>query len=163
MTKQAFLYTFTGSVDEKGRLSIPSDYREAMAPESLGCLVFAPGTSDKPGQLMAFPLDYFQTMFDGLDADSPEFADEEQGERYAVLFHDSVQKKIDAQGRVTLPQQILGKAGITKEVVFAGERTHFAVWEPAAYEAYRAKMSITASGGWKRVMSIRNRNNKTKE
>jgi MraZ protein len=154
MTKLAFLSTFTATVDDKFRLSIPADYRDALAPGSLGCLVFSPGPAKC---LTAFPLDYFQAIFERMDSDSPEFVDAKQRERYAVLFHDSVQRKIDAQGRVTLPKELLGKAGIGKEVVFAGERTHFSIWEPGAYADYRKSIPISADEAWIRAKSSRER------
>jgi MraZ protein len=147
--KLPFLSNSKGSVDDKGRLSIPADYRHALSPECDGHLVFTLG-GDK--YLNAFPLDFFNAMWERIESDSVRFATFSNLERDTLLFGEAVYRQLDSQGRITLPKEILDAAKIGKNVVFMGRRTHFTVWDAAAYEIHRKQIAINAGEAWKRVI-----------
>lgn len=147
--KLPFLSNFPGSVDDKGRLSIPADYRHALPPECDGYLVFTLGTRNF---LNAFPLDFFNAMWEKVESDSAQFASFSNLERDTLLFGEAVYRQLDNQGRITLPQGILKQAGIGKDVVFMGRRTHFTVWDAGAFGTHRGQIGINAGEAWQRVI-----------
>ncbi|HEV3485708.1 MAG TPA: division/cell wall cluster transcriptional repressor MraZ, partial [Vicinamibacterales bacterium] len=51
---------------------------------------------------------------------------------------------VDAQGRITVPENLREIAGIERDVVVIGSLDHAEIWSPERWEAERAKV---ASGG----------------
>ncbi|MBI5059883.1 hypothetical protein HZB60_08925 [candidate division KSB1 bacterium] len=130
-------------------MSIPADYRHALPPECDGYLVFTLGTRNF---LNAFPLDFFNAMWEKVESDSAQFASFSNLERDTLLFGEAVYRQLDNQGRITLPQGILKQAGIGKDVVFMGRRTHFTVWDAGAFGTHRGQIGINAGEAWQRVI-----------
>mgnify|MGYP003649923243 CR=1 FL=1 len=52
---------------------------------------------------------------------------------------------VDGSGALEGGGEELAKAGITKELVFAGMFDRFRIWEPARFEAYSERMSKAAA------------------
>lgn len=150
--KLPFLSTYPGSVDEKGRLSIPADYRNALSPECERHIVLTFGSAKF---INAFPLDFFNAIWDAGETESAEFASLSSLERDTLLLGESVVRTIDGQGRITLPQGLIKSVNISREVIFMGRRTHFTIWDAAAFEEHRQKLSITAGDAWQRLIDTK--------
>jgi MraZ protein len=122
------LGTHSYSLDPKGRVSLPARFREA----------FADGvwlTIGQDGCLFCFPRAEWERRSDEV-ASSP-LADA-HGRAYArFFFGSSDEARLDAQGRVTIPQRLRESAGITKEVVVLGVRDRMEIWDRDAFERYR--------------------------
>ena len=56
------------------------------------------------------------------------------------VFGGAVAEALDGQGRVKLPQSLLGFAGITKDVTIVGVYDHLEVWDRASWVDYRQHM-----------------------
>jgi MraZ protein len=143
--KLPFLSYYPGIVDDKGRLSIPADYRHALAPECENYLVFDLGSleSGKFKFINAFPLDFYNTSWQKAQPDSVDYASKENTDLDLTLLPDAVWRQLDAQGRVTIPKPILEKAGMSRDIVYVGRRTHFTVWDSKTYEQYQNLKSLT--------------------
>lgn len=144
-----FLSIYSGSVDDKGRLSIPADYRHALSPDINGHLVFSLGNLNF---LNAFPLDFFNSIWEKAGTDSVEFASLSSLERDILLLGESVYKSIDGQGRVLLPQNLLKQAGISRDIIFMGRRTHFTIWDAKSFQDHRKKLRLTTGEAWQRLI-----------
>jgi MraZ protein len=48
--------------------------------------------------------------------------------------------RVDRQGRMPVPAQLRGMAGLEREVVLVGMKNHLELWRKDAWEAYQAKM-----------------------
>jgi MraZ protein len=154
--KLPFLNSYPGTVDDKSRLSIPSDYRHALAPECEGYLVFTFGNAD---YINAFPLEFYNSFCQKADPDSVEFANKENLRRDMRLFTEAMYRQMDAQGRVTLPQSVLKKAGITRDVVYAGRRTHFTIWDAKTFEAFQNQNDLSTDDAWELIIKQNRANN----
>jgi MraZ protein len=150
--KLPFLSTYPGSLDDKGRLSIPADYRNALSPESDRHIVLSFGNANF---INAFPLDFFNTIWESGETDNIEFASLSSLERDTLLLGESVIRKIDDQGRITLPQSLIKQVNMNRDVIFMGRRTHFTIWDAAGFEEHRRQLKLTAGDAWQRLIDSR--------
>jgi len=148
-TKLPFLSQFPATIDPKGRLSIPAEYRHALPEEADGTIVLTLGNLR---YLNAFPLDFFNSIWSGADADGTEFASLSSLERDIILLGEAVYRTPDTQGRITVPQRLLEQANIGQNIVFMGRRTHFILWDAEAFEEHRKQLRITAGEAWQRLI-----------
>jgi MraZ protein len=144
-----FLSQYPASIDDKGRLSVPADYRHALPKESDGTIILTLGNLQ---YLNAFPLDFFNAIWNKADADGTEFASLNSLERDTLLLGEAVHRTLDTQGRITVPQRLLEQANIGREIVFMGRRTHFTIWDAKAFEEHRKQLSITPGDAWQRLI-----------
>lgn len=117
------------SLDAKGRVNIPAKFRKALLPEAAETFILcrAPGNC-----LRAFPLNYWNAYVAELNnrPETPETVG------YKRQFYDTVaDSTLDAQGRITLMQNQMAIAGITKNVVLVGHENYIELWDPARYAA----------------------------
>jgi MraZ protein len=122
------LGTHSYSLDPKGRVSLPVRFRAAFD-EGLWLTV---------GQdrcLYCFPRAEWERRSSEVDA----FAlSDRDGRAFARLFFSSAdQAKLDAQGRVTIPQRLRDAVGIKKDVVVLGVRERIEIGERGEFERYR--------------------------
>jgi MraZ protein len=123
---------FTGSVehslDDKGRLVVPSRFRERLGAgffltiaEPDGCLAFYPASTwnDVCAKLDAAPV---------KDAGFRSFV--------RHLFAHTEEVSCDPQGRVVVPQTLRTWAGINKDVVSIGSLTRVEVWAKDRYDRH---------------------------
>lgn len=126
---------FTGeyrhSVDEKGRIAVPSRFRAQLEGGAFvsrwidACLaVFPRGEWDALAEkVAALPL---------ADASSRTF------QRF--IFAGAFEFDLDRQGRVVLPASLRGFAGLEGEAVIVGSRDHAEIWAPARWDDYRREL-----------------------
>ena len=130
-----FVSTYETSLDSKGRVSVPAQFRHAL--EGGTRLYLWPASDGSPcleGGGDALMLTYRQT----LSRMSP------NSQARRVLMHRIVSKaadlKIDDTGRIKIPDTHLKAAGITKDLVFVGSMDRFHIWQPERYAAFDAEM-----------------------
>lgn len=142
-----FMSTITGKIDAKGRVSVPSVFRSAIAAQN------GPSQTGSPQGIFLYPsftenaiegggqalMSDIGTMVDRLDLFT-----EERDALAASLFADSHQLNFDADGRVSLPVGLLAHAGIDKELCFVGLGGKFQIWNPQAFADFRAKSRTLA-------------------
>jgi len=146
--KVPFLGHYPGLIDDKGRISIPADFRHAMPAENEGTIVLFPGAS---AFINVFPLDLFNSVWEKTDSSVLGFASLDSLTRDTTLLVDAAWRQLDSQGRITVPQNLLGQAKIGREIVFMGRWNHFVIWDAAAFKAYRAEQKLTAGDVWQKL------------
>ena len=126
---------FTGeyrhSVDEKGRIAVPSKFRAQLEGGAFvsrwidACLaIFPRGEWDElAAKVAALPL---------ADASSRTF------QRF--IFAGAFEVDLDRQGRIVLPVSLRGFAGLGAEAVIVGSRDHAEIWAPARWDDYRREL-----------------------
>ncbi|WP_420344718.1 division/cell wall cluster transcriptional repressor MraZ [Paenirhodobacter sp.] len=135
----------TFKVDAKGRVSIPASFRrviEAGDPDwqpgqRPNILVVYGGTERK--YLEVFTMEAVYEIDDQIDAmqrGTPERADIED-----LMYAQSHQTDIDADGRLVLPQKLREKIGLTNEAYFASAGTSFKIWDPETHAAEQAAVA----------------------
>jgi len=117
------------TLDEKGRLNIPTRFREILQDVYTENLV----VTNWKKSLKAYPLPEWQKVEDKLSrqaeaADIPGFAD-----FYRYVISGVVECALDKQGRILLPNTLRAEFGLNKDVVLNGMLDHFEIWDKAAW------------------------------
>src|SRR5450432_1335286 len=129
-----FLYgEYDLTVDSKNRLLVPSEIRKLMVPETDGEAFFLTLRRKVP---CLFPDKYYKRLVNSqiLPDITP---DEDQEEYDEYKFGLARLIEWDAQGRIVLPEKIINRAELGREVTLVGRRDHLAirnrgVWEKRA-------------------------------
>lgn len=118
------------NVDVKGRLAIPTKYRENIARACEGTMVItlAP-TGDN---LWMYPQPVWEDIMRKLVELPSEDAASERLRQILIGFADEV--KMDGSGRVLIGKALRDRAGITKETWLIGQGNKFLVWQAAVWE-----------------------------
>lgn len=123
---------FTGSVehglDDKGRLVVPSRFRER-----LGAGFFLTIT-EPDGCLALYPASTWNDVCAKLDSAPTKDANFRAFVRH--LFAHTEEVSCDPQGRMVVPGTLRAWAGISKDVVSIGSLTRVEVWAKDRYERH---------------------------
>ena len=133
---QPFITTFAGSLDAKGRVCIPADYRRILTaqgtPGAYVCPSFIDPALDCFGQML---LDETAQRLAAQDPFlSPAFDDEA-----TTLIARTHILAPDENGRVVLPEALIVHAGLKERVLFAGKVKKFQIWDADRYGALEAE------------------------
>lgn len=125
--------TFPRAVDDKLRIAIPKQFREALAGTSGGAVYLAPVTDNSIG---IYSEKAFQLFADRFSQASP--AGEDVRAFGRLFYGRAVAMELDSQGRVRLPADLAALAGITKDAVLVGVGDHLELWDQQRWDAYLA-------------------------
>ena len=131
-----FVSTYTNKIDAKGRVSVPASFRAVLERDGYAGGIYCYPSLDAPaldagGQSLAQKID-------GLLAGLPDYSDE-RDELSVALYGDVQILTIDQDGRIVLPEALRAHAGIATHITFVGLGHKFQMWEPARFEARRAR------------------------
>ncbi|HFC97630.1 MAG TPA: division/cell wall cluster transcriptional repressor MraZ [Thermosulfurimonas dismutans] len=120
---------FRHTLDEKGRVSIPRRFRDALRERYGGSALVV---TRLPECLVAYPWEEWRRLeerFMALPQDLPEVR------LYLRFFLGAAEECfLDRQGRILLPVHLREAAGIQKEVEFLGLLDRFELWNPERLE-----------------------------
>ena len=131
---------FTGeyrhSVDDKGRLAVPSRFRAQLDAGLVvsrwldSCLAIhtKAGWDALAEKVAQLPI---------TDANARRFS--------RFIFAGASETTLDGQGRVLVPGYLRDMAGLTSEAVVVGSRDHAEIWAPDTWEAYRRELEDPAA------------------
>lgn len=129
------MYAFSGwfehTVDGKGRVSIPSSFRDKLSSNHEETL-FATRSLSGPC-IEIFPASEWQRLLERVGSLS-------QSEPAVIQFRRrfisaAAELNVDRSGRVLLPQGLRGQLGIGREVMIAGNIEKLEVWDRASFVA----------------------------
>ncbi len=148
-TEGKVLYTglFRHTLDDKGRLTIPSSWRYAHATEEKFL-----ATPHPDGYIAVLPpkeVDVLHARISGMkmsDAKAQAFA--------ARFFSQTQDFSFDKAGRIGLSSELLKHAGIEKDAVLVGTLTKFNIYTPARWQQEEASASGENFGDLMRQMDI---------
>ncbi len=128
---------FTGeserSIDEKLRVSLPSEMRTGFATGPGTNVVYAAPGPD--GSVWLWPEETFERMANSFEQSL--LPDEDVMDFEQVLFSQSRRIEIDKAGRIRLPEALLQLANISNQVVVLGVRDHLELRNPSTWSAVR--------------------------
>ena len=122
-----FFGNYSHSLDDKGRLVIPRKMRD-----ELGLKIFIMKGYD--GALSIYKEESFVKLVDELEKLS--FNRKENRDYLRLKLASVVDLDVDKMGRVQLPQTLLVKHHIGKDVVVLGAGDHIEVWDEKKYQEY---------------------------
>ncbi|ASR03924.1 division/cell wall cluster transcriptional repressor MraZ [Gordonia rubripertincta] len=125
-----FVGTYTPKLDDKGRLTLPAKFRDALA----GGVVVTKGQDHS--------LSVYRTEeFDAIAARIVEASRNDPDLRafQRTFFAGSEEQRPDGQGRISLSSDHRIYAGLSKECVVFGSFDHLEIWDSAAWDEYQSQ------------------------
>lgn len=129
-----FLATYTNKLDKKGRVSVPASWRAALTAPEFSGVILTP--SHQNACLDGFGMARMQQLSSAMDDYA--FYSDDQAALATTLFGNAQPLNFDADGRITLPDQLIAHARISENIAFIGLGQFFQVWEPEALKAHQA-------------------------
>lgn len=140
-----FFGTFQHAIDEKGRLTLPSKWRDYVEAK----VVITRGLDDC---LFILPESRFIEIAKIVDARGFESADAREWGRY--LFANAELVEVDKQGRILVPQPLRTEFGLNGEVTLVGVFSRIELWHPEKYEAMNARVTADPAALAERVRTL---------
>lgn len=123
----SFIGTHKHTLDDKGRVSVPAQFRRQITGEDLYLNI------GMEGCLELYPSEKWMKMQNHL-------LSLKNSKQHRFLLRSYAQNlkavSLDSQGRITIPGDLAKKVGISGEVVFLGKFETMELWQPAKYESY---------------------------
>lgn len=126
-----FIGEYEHTVDDKGRVAIPSKFRAKLAE---GLVV----TRGLDGCLFVYPLADWERLAERIAALPMTQAGARQFQR--LMFSGATDCQLDGQGRIVLPGFLRDYAGIERDAVVIGVNTRIELWSAGRWAEQRAKV-----------------------
>ena len=122
--------TFTRSIDEQQRITLPKELRAALVAAE-GIFYVAPGTD---GSLALYDERSFVRVAERL-GDSP--PTQRDVRAFGRLFYAQARRvEIDKQGRLRIPPELADWARLEKDAILLGVGDHMELWNAATWAGY---------------------------
>lgn len=121
------------SIDSKGRLAVPSRYRDLISVQAENSLVITLNPLDR--SLWLYPLPEWDVIEDKL-ASLSDF-DKQSRRTKQMMRGYATDCQLDSQGRILIPKELRSYADLTKQAVILGQGNKFEIWNEKAWEAQR--------------------------
>lgn len=119
-------------LDGSGRLAVPFAIRRKLDPKADGTSFYVlPG--EYAGTLALYPERYFEQRRPQRPEETLSRATYEW---HLFEFSQCVLLDPDKQGRILIPDYLLQRVGIGKEVVLSGAQDHLLLWDRRRFEAF---------------------------
>ena len=124
------------SLDAKGRLAIPSRYREQLLEECAGQLIVTISLLERC--LVVYPFPRWQRIENELK-DLPALDSQAQAINHLLIGH-AVDCDMDSNGRVLLSQALRKFAGLGKRIMMVGQVDKFEIWDDTGWNQRRDEL-----------------------
>ncbi len=134
-----FIGEYNYSIDSKGRINIPSKFRQALSPDSDGTFVITRGLDQC---VWIYPLEEWERIEDNLR--SLTFLRPKERDFIRQIVRYATPTKYDKQGRVMLPATLQKIAELDDQVLIIGMLNKIEVWNPEIIdERYDTFLDLT--------------------
>ena len=123
------------SLDSKGRLAIPSRYRERLVAEAGGALVQTLNPMDR--SLWLYPLPEWEVIEEKL-AELSDFDTQSRRAKQMMRGY-AADCQLDTHGRILIPAELRDYAQIDKQAVILGQGNKFEIWNRTSWEEQRER------------------------
>jgi MraZ protein len=121
------------NLDAKGRMAMPTRYRERLIERSEGRLVITIDTEERC--LLIYPQPEWEAIEQKLDA-LPSFNSQARRVQRLLMGH-ATDVEMDGNGRLLLPPPLRQYANLDKQVVLIGQGKKFELWDAELWNAQR--------------------------
>ncbi len=128
------------NLDAKGRIAIPTRYREALALAANGLLIL---TAHPHRCLVLYPEPAWEPIRDKILAASSLNPRSAMIKR--LLVGNAREEEMDATGRLLIAPELRSFAQLEKEVRLVGQGSHFEIWSDTGWQAQQ-EMYLSLSG-----------------
>ncbi len=133
-----FRGSFEYTVDSKGRVSVPSRFRDILEDHYDGKLVL---TLDFDSCLAVYPLEEWEKLEEKIRL--LPMMQKEVKEFMRFFFSLATECEIDKQGRLLIPPVLRERAGINKNVLLVGIINKIEIWDAKAWETRTSQNAET--------------------
>lgn len=133
MGSKRFRGKYDHTVDDKGRLSFPSRFREVLRLHESEVLVVIPWDN----HLRAYPLAEWEVLENKLKAEDPQ----QSGDLEKIIRYfesESFECVLDKQGRILLPPVLRNEIGLKRDIVLIGMIDRVEIWDGDTWNEERA-------------------------
>ncbi|MBN1643227.1 MAG: division/cell wall cluster transcriptional repressor MraZ [Dehalococcoidales bacterium] len=120
-----FLGEYNYKLDEKGRVPVPPKFRTELGDG----VILVPGPEKC---VFAYTPTEWKRISESLSIGA--IASSKMRKLNRALFSTAFHLNLDGQGRIALPAPLRQYAGITEEVVVAGDNTYLEIWDKKLWE-----------------------------
>jgi MraZ protein len=120
------------TLDSKGRMVMPTRYRERLQERCGGKLVI---TVDKDQCLLIYPMPDWEEIERKL-MKLPSLNPRSRRLQRLMVGH-ATEIELDGHGRVLLPPNLREFGALTRDAVLIGQGLHFELWDEARWNAWR--------------------------
>ena len=129
------------NLDIKGRLAIPTRYRDEIVRLANGHMVI---TVDRDHSLLLYPLPEWEEIERKL-VKLPSFNAQARRLQRLLIGH-ATEVELDGNGRILLPPLLREFAALDKAVVMIGQGNKFEIWSEAKWNERRAEWLSATDG-----------------
>jgi len=134
------------SLDAKGRLAIPTRYRDEIVRAANGRLVITVNPVENDHCLLLYPLPEWEEIERKLVKLPTLNAASRRLQR--LLIGHATEADLDGNGRILLPPPLREFATLDKSVVMIGQGNKFEIWDEGRWNARRSEwLSAAGDGG----------------
>jgi MraZ protein len=119
------------TLDAKGRITVPSRYRDVLMSTVQGQMVVA---KNPAGCLTLYP----RPVWDAFEAELARLTMKDEAWR-RLYIGSATDVEIDGGSRVLVPPELRTWAGLDREVMFMGVGDKFELWDKARYDEREAQ------------------------
>ena len=132
--KNLFAKSFCRSLDPKGRLLLPPEYRDVLTQENASGSFVLTG---RDGYLVGYRPEQWREIENALLKITNPSAN--LNIFLAKFLGRAEELTPDGQGRVRIPQPLLREAALTKDVQIVGMLRTFQIWDQSRFDAMQAQ------------------------
>ena len=123
-----FVSQFVNKIDKKGRVSLPSIFRNVLPKKSKNEIILFKSLKFKSIEgCSSERINKIANKIDELDI----FSDD-QDDFATSIFSEIIPTNLDKEGRFLIPENLKLYSNISNEVTFIGQGHYFQIWEPQA-------------------------------
>jgi MraZ protein len=126
--------SYRRNLDDKLRLAIPKQLRDALGFPENNSLFIAPGNDRS---LVIYTAEVLEQIGQKLSKLSP--AAKETRDFSRLFYAQAQPAEVDRQGRLRIPPELAKLSGLQDEVMVIGVRDRIELWEAAAWDRFLAQ------------------------
>ena len=130
-----FLSQYVNKIDKKGRVSLPSLFRNVLPYENKNELILF--------KSLKYPAidgcSYRRIHKIAERIDNLEIFSDDQDDFSTSIFSEIIPTNLDKEGRFLIPEFLKKYSNISEEVAFIGQGHYFQIWEPKAVSEHQKK------------------------
>jgi len=124
-----FFGRYEHTIDQKGRISIPSKFRTTLSEHYDDRLIITNNTDES---LSAYPLEEWKKLLGNAPGSFKTEQEREDFQRFVV--GGAMECQVDRQGRILIAPVLREFARLEREVVFVGATNKFEIWNKTKWE-----------------------------
>ena len=145
-----FVSQFVNKVDKKGRISLPSLFRNVLPKDSKNEIILY--KSFKYNSIEGCSSDRINEIAKRIN--KLDIFSDDQDDFATSIFSEIIPTNIDKEGRFLIPDNLKIHSNISTEATFVGQGYFFQIWEPRAAKERQKKSRIRLIKEKKTLSSI---------